>query len=688
MSGKALEPIAIDHLIKRRMQELHMAGLSLAIVNDGKVVYRKHFGDANAQANTPITDATRFEGASMTKPVFAWLVMRMVDKGLLDLDRPLHEYWPPQFAGSPTYADIAGDERHKQLTARMVLTHQTGFPNWRYGRPLYFMFDPGTAFSYSGEGFVYLGKVLEHLGKAPLEELMQKEVFKPLGMTQSSLVWSPEIAPFKAAGHYNGDVLSDDLFRPRFANPASSLLTHTADLFKFMQAVMNREGLSAEAYAAMLNVAVTPEMGNSHQNDEGTISWGLGWVLEKTPHGLKCQHGGNNGDFESYFELAKDQQWGYVYFSNSDQGDELNEVLKPFLLEGQLPVKAVPQTDLYPFAPESWSVSGLHSIGEYLGRKALFMNGDNEARLTRGRFKNMQIDFDIALPRGYCSAGVRFRKKDDDNHEQFYLRAHESGGQHAMQYTPVFNGMSGWQLYSAVNYQRSAHLRTEDWMHVRLAIFDDWMEVFIDDMDNLALHVFDLKQTIEAGEVALWSDGPCYFSNFCIRELDSWDFFYDYQPKPTPPPGTVTSWQLSETLEDGAIGRTAPTAEFMDGLDWKQANCEYNGLVNLARYHGTTYNASTVIAKFSVDSETAQQKRMQFGFSDIAKIFVNGKIIYDGQCVFGTRDESYYGSIGYYEAVFPELKAGKNEILFVVTEQFGGWGVMAKFDDMAGLKFD
>ena len=128
----------------------------------------------------------------MTKPLFAYIVLRLVDRGVLNLDTPLYTYLP--------YEDIAHDERYKLITARMVLTHRTGFPNWRSGK-LEIKFTPGTEVSYSGEGFVYLGKVVERLTGKKLAELSQQEVFTPLGIENASLVWNETIARLTATGH-------------------------------------------------------------------------------------------------------------------------------------------------------------------------------------------------------------------------------------------------------------------------------------------------------------------------------------------------------------------------------------------------------------------------------------------------------------------------------------------------------
>ena len=138
-----------------------MPGLAIAIVENGRVTWTGGFGTLNDAARTPVDTGTIFEAASLSKPVFAYTVLRLADRGDLDLDRPLFQ--------SLEYPRLARDERYKRITARMVLSHATGLPNWG-GETLTLQFDPGTAYGYSGEGFVFLQKVVEHLTGRSLDE--------------------------------------------------------------------------------------------------------------------------------------------------------------------------------------------------------------------------------------------------------------------------------------------------------------------------------------------------------------------------------------------------------------------------------------------------------------------------------------------------------------------------------------
>ncbi len=186
-----VNPGDLDRFVQAYLEYFKIPGISIAVIKDFQVVYSRGFGVKNAATGEPVGDDTVFEAASMTKPVFAYTVLRLVDRGVLDLDTPLYTYLP--------YEDITHDDRYKLITARMVLTHRTGFPNWRTGK-LDIKFTPGTKVSYSGEGFVYLGKVVERLTGKKLVNLCREEVFEPLGIENASLIWNGNMARLERHG--------------------------------------------------------------------------------------------------------------------------------------------------------------------------------------------------------------------------------------------------------------------------------------------------------------------------------------------------------------------------------------------------------------------------------------------------------------------------------------------------------
>jgi CubicO group peptidase (beta-lactamase class C family) len=186
LKGFEVSSDSITAFLKSRMDTLNIPGLSVAVINDSKVVYHHTFGYANLEKQYPITGKTIFERASMSKSVFAFFVMKFVEEGKLDLDKPLYEYLP--------YPDIARDEIYKKIMGRMVLSHRSGFPNWRENeedKKLKIKFESGTAYEYSGEGYQYLAMVLKHIENTDwngLESIFQEKVAKPLNMENTVFI--------------------------------------------------------------------------------------------------------------------------------------------------------------------------------------------------------------------------------------------------------------------------------------------------------------------------------------------------------------------------------------------------------------------------------------------------------------------------------------------------------------------
>src|SRR5262249_34145095 len=151
-------------------------------------------GMRDTERRLPLTTGSVMTAASLSKAAFAYLVMQLVDEGRLELDRPIRDYLPRPLIEYEKYADLAGDERRDRLTARMLLAHPSGFANWRWledDRRLAIHFEPGSRFAYSGEGIVLLQLVVETITKTSIDELMESRVFRPLGMTRTSMVWQP-----------------------------------------------------------------------------------------------------------------------------------------------------------------------------------------------------------------------------------------------------------------------------------------------------------------------------------------------------------------------------------------------------------------------------------------------------------------------------------------------------------------
>jgi len=307
-------------LVPRLMEEAVVPGVQIALIRDGVTAWHGAFGLANAQTGARVTEASVFEAASLTKPLFAYAVLKLVDEGRLDLDAPLEAYLPGRY-------DLESDDLLGSLTARHVLSHRTGFPNWRpSGQPLNIHFTPGERFSYSGEGFVYLGAVVERITGETIEAFARRRVFEPLAMASSSLVWQARYEPLKVFGHgVIGNVTGRGTpWRP---NAAASLHTTAQDYAKFVAAAIAGVGLRPETARHMLmpqsrldeggfDTATTPPTGRL----ETSLAWGLGWGLEEDARGWSVWHWGDNGPVTAYVAASPSQKTGVVIFLDSQNG--------------------------------------------------------------------------------------------------------------------------------------------------------------------------------------------------------------------------------------------------------------------------------------------------------------------------------------------------------------------------------
>ena len=318
---------SLDSYLETKIKELHIPGLSIAVINNGHVVYHNTFGYSNLEDKTLVTDNTIFEAASLSKSVFAFFVMKYVEEGTLDLDRPLYEYLP--------YPDIAHDERYKKITARMVLSHRSGFPNWRENeddKKLKIKFEPDSDYEYSGEGYQYLAMVLKNLDGSDwngLEATFQEKVAKPLGMKHSSYIPTAYLMETKAQPYdKNGawiDWENDYWYKKdkgKFV-AASSLHTEPIDFSKWMIAVMNREGLTEESYTNLFKHHSLTATTSTGMN----IYYTLGFLNPDKQYSATYLHDGNNEGFTSWYLLDTEKKWGYVLFTNSDNGGSLGNEL-------------------------------------------------------------------------------------------------------------------------------------------------------------------------------------------------------------------------------------------------------------------------------------------------------------------------------------------------------------------------
>jgi len=351
LDGSKISAKEIDATVGRLLHDGKVTGAGIAILNDGKVVYLKGYGFRDVKDSLPLTPDTVMSAASFTKVAFAYMVMQLVQEGVLDLDKPIYKYLPKPLPEYDDYKDLAGDERYKNITSRMLLDHTAGLPNWRWfedDKKLKIHFEPGSKFAYSGEGIYLLQFVVETITQKSLQELMSTRVFQPLGMQRSSMIWEPTFETNFANG-YDEQGLSLGPQRRKKAQSAGSLLTTPTDFSKFMEAVLQGKGLKKETKDLMLSPQIrifskhefppfAPE--TTTENDAIRLSYGLAWGLYWTPYGRVFFKEGHDDGWRNYTVCFDDAKIGILIMTNSSNGEGIyKEILETLLKNTYTPIE-------------------------------------------------------------------------------------------------------------------------------------------------------------------------------------------------------------------------------------------------------------------------------------------------------------------------------------------------------------
>jgi hypothetical protein len=343
-----------------------------------------------------------------------------------------------------------------------------------------------------------------------------------------------------------------------------------------------------------------------------------------------------------------------------------------------------------PFDSPRWQISAEENrIEEYKGKTSLVLRG-GLALIEDAEFTDGVIEYFCAFPEGRAFVGATWRVQDAANREEFYIRSHQSGNPDANQYTPVFNGLSAWQLYHGEGFGTPIAYEFDAWIPVKIVVSGDEAEVYIGDLKTPALFIDDLKRETASGAVglAIPNFGAARYADFSFETADKPELKGRVERARTAPAGSFTKWQVSDPFAEKTLeGSTEISPSQKNDLNWATLKSEPTGLANLSRVSVLTRETNTVFARVTVVSNRAQSKTLAFGYSDRLRLFLNDHLVYTGNNGYRTRDYRYLGTIGYFDAVTLPLKEGRNELWFAVSESFGGWGVQAAFEDTGGLTF-
>jgi CubicO group peptidase (beta-lactamase class C family) len=314
----------LDSTVPALMARARIPGLGIALIWDGEVVWEKGYGTRNTKTGEPVGTRTVFEAASLTKPFFASVAMSLADSGVIDLDRPLVDYLPQdsieRALGHPfTYPGFRADW-FKRITARMVLSHSSGLPHGQGGTPYPVLFEPGSKFSYSADGYYFLQKVIERRLGEPLDVILRKRIIEPLRMDRSAMVWEDRLSTDAAVGHSLLGISSGTPRKHTEANAAASLYTTAGDYARFIAALLNGSFPGLRSLDRMF----TPQISVAD-----SVSWSLGFGIENTSGGVAFFQWGDYGIFRNYVVALRGSRRALVYLTNSFFGLSIGKVLVP-----------------------------------------------------------------------------------------------------------------------------------------------------------------------------------------------------------------------------------------------------------------------------------------------------------------------------------------------------------------------
>jgi CubicO group peptidase (beta-lactamase class C family) len=321
---------ALESQIPPLLTAAHVPALSIAIVADGQLAWSRGFGVRITRSNTPVDADSVYEACSVSKTVFAYAVMKLSERGAINLDTPLTK------SVSDRWLD---DPRFDRITARHVLSHTSGLQNWRSkDDPLRIHFTPGEKWFYSGEAYSYLQLVVSRLTgrinettcetmpdglrvcETDFDAYMRTNLLKPLGMTSSGYLLEEALVDRLAHAHDKDGKPTD---RPR-ATPvtaarfgsAGNLLTTANDYARFIIEVVDPGPQDAFRLAR----ATRDEMIRPHVKMTDTLSWALGWQVERGKSGTVISHSGDNPGYKTFMLASVERKSGYVMLTNSDSG--------------------------------------------------------------------------------------------------------------------------------------------------------------------------------------------------------------------------------------------------------------------------------------------------------------------------------------------------------------------------------
>ena len=342
--------------------------------------------------------------------------------------------------------------------------------------------------------------------------------------------------------------------------------------------------------------------------------------------------------------------------------------------------RCIAQKVRVPLDEEHWVLRGDAEFVEFDGRNAL----SGSAVLKDVEIANGIIEFDLYSTGARNFGGLMFRLQSSEDYEWCWIRTHKANGfvQDGVQYAPVFNGTACWQLNGDRNGIAPVRLPENEWVRVKVVLRGEIAELFVGASEAPVLVMDHLQLGVKRGKLGLRANrqNSVYFSNFVYEEISE-DFLTT--EKPVLEKGTLADWKISKSfkVEDFSELEEYPALRIEAETDWTDGEVERNGLLNISKirkHQGR--DPSCVILKTTLSSPEVKRVKLNFGYSDAAGIFLNGKPLFWGNNAYRGRNMADSLWISYNDAIFLDLNAGENELVVMVAEVFGGWGFQARLN--------
>ena len=369
----------------------------------------------------------------------------------------------------------------------------------------------------------------------------------------------------------------------------------------------------------------------------------------------------------------------------------MNRFIKIFIFASLtiLPIMAWPAADqtapekageVIPFLPENWDLANAQVVN-HLDRQALM----GTAFLKNVEFEDGVIECDIAMKAGVRSyPGILFRVQSPEEYERLYLRPHRSPlYDDAIQYVAAFHGLDSWQLYNGPGLSARAVIPTERWVHVKIEVLGTQARIFLDNAPQPVLVIGDLKRGKSKGGLGLttMADRNSFFSNFSYRR----DSALPFPPAPLvdQTPGCIRDWEISQPFKKRLVDFDSyPDWKALGLTKWTKVIAQADGVLDISRTYGRLgVEPDAILARTVIRAEKDGSKKFWFGYSDEASLFLNGRLVFTGNSAYRYRDTSFLGIVGLYDAVGLPLKKGDNELLVILGEYSGGWGLIVQDAD-------